>query len=72
LPPRLALSRAAKIASDLGARIGKSEPPGGDPIGRLPIRHWERGPEDAKALFAFLNTAKESVVTRFFLSYPRW
>jgi crotonobetainyl-CoA:carnitine CoA-transferase CaiB-like acyl-CoA transferase len=54
---RLAASFAGRIAADLGARVVKLEPAGGDPLRRLP-------PFDAagrSTLFAFLNAGKASV-----------
>lgn len=58
---RLAASLAAKIAADLGARVIKIEPPGGDPVRRLPP-FLRNGTVTESALFQFLNTGKESVV----------
>ena len=55
---RLAASLAARVAADLGARVIKLEPPGGDPIRRLPPFCG-----DHSAVFAFLNAGKKSVAT---------
>jgi crotonobetainyl-CoA:carnitine CoA-transferase CaiB-like acyl-CoA transferase len=55
---RLATSLAAKIAADLGADVVKVEPPGGDPVRRMPPLL----PSGASALFQFLNTSKRSLV----------
>jgi crotonobetainyl-CoA:carnitine CoA-transferase CaiB-like acyl-CoA transferase len=53
---------ATKLLADLGARVIKVEPPGGDPARALPpFLHDQPGPERS-ALFQFLNTSKESVV----------
>lgn len=54
---RLATSLAGKIAADLGATVLKLEPPGGDPVRRLPPIL----PQGESALFQFLNTSKRSV-----------
>jgi crotonobetainyl-CoA:carnitine CoA-transferase CaiB-like acyl-CoA transferase len=54
---RLATSLAAKIAADLGARVLKIEPPGGDPTRRAPPFL----PQGESALFQFLNTSKRSL-----------
>jgi crotonobetainyl-CoA:carnitine CoA-transferase CaiB-like acyl-CoA transferase len=59
LPLRLANALAAKIAADLGARVIKLEPPGGDPVRRLPPYI---GDGHESALFHFLNTSKHSLV----------
>lgn len=58
LAVRLAASLAGKIAADLGARVVKLEPAGGDPVRRLPP--LLPGGEDAErsAVFQFLNTGK--------------
>lgn len=59
---RLAASLATRIAADLGATVIKLEPPGGDPVRRLPPL-LPRGPEaERSALFQFLNGGKRSVV----------
>lgn len=54
---RLATSLAAKIAADLGADVLKIEPPGGDPVRRVPPFL----PQGESALFQFLNTSKRSL-----------
>lgn len=59
---RLAASLAAKIASDLGARVIKIEPPGGDIVRRMPPYLQGTGADERSALFQFLNTGKESLV----------
>jgi crotonobetainyl-CoA:carnitine CoA-transferase CaiB-like acyl-CoA transferase len=59
---RLAASLATRIAVDLGATVVKIEPPGGDPVRRLPPR-LPRGPNaERSALFQFLNGGKRSLV----------
>jgi crotonobetainyl-CoA:carnitine CoA-transferase CaiB-like acyl-CoA transferase len=58
LPLRLATSLAGKIAADLGARVLKIEPRGGDPVRKA---HPRLGKTDS-ALFQFLNTSKRSLV----------
>ena len=59
---RLAASLATRIAADLGATVIKVEPPGGDPVRRLPPL-LPRGPDaERSALFQFLNGGKRSVV----------
>lgn len=55
---RLATSLAGKIAADLGATVLKIEPPGGDPVRRVPALL----PQGGSALFQFLNTSKRSLV----------
>jgi crotonobetainyl-CoA:carnitine CoA-transferase CaiB-like acyl-CoA transferase len=57
MPLRLAASLAGKIAADLGATVLKLEPPGGDPVRRLPPFL----PQGESALFLFLNTSKRSL-----------
>jgi crotonobetainyl-CoA:carnitine CoA-transferase CaiB-like acyl-CoA transferase len=59
---RLATSLAAKIAADLGADVLKIEPPGGDPVRRLPPLLPPLLPLGESALFQFLNTSKRSLV----------
>ncbi|MGE0425538.1 MAG: CoA transferase [Reyranellaceae bacterium] len=55
---RLATSLAAKIAADLGARVLKLEPQGGDLVRTAPPLL----PADGRsALFQFLNTSKRSI-----------
>lgn len=55
---RLATALAAKIAADLGARVLKLEPPGGDRVRTAPPLL----PADGRsALFQFLNTSKRSI-----------
>ena len=55
---RLATSLAAKIAADLGARVLKLEPQGGDLVRTTPPFL----PADGRsALFQFLNTSKRSI-----------
>ncbi|WP_340110293.1 CoA transferase [Pikeienuella sp. HZG-20] len=58
---RLAASLAAKIAADLGARVIKVEPLGGDPVRKTPP-HLDPSVPEGSALFEFLNTGKESVI----------
>jgi len=58
---RLAASLATKIAADLGARVVKIEPPGGDPVRRLPPL-LDKDDAGSSAIFQFLNTGKEAVV----------
>ncbi len=62
-PPgiRLAASLATKIAADLGARVVKIEPPGGDPVRRMPPL-LDKGDAGSSALFQFLNTGKQAIV----------
>lgn len=58
---RLAASLATKIVSDLGARVIKIEPPGGDPVRHLPpLLHKDNA--GTSAVFQFLNTGKEAVL----------
>jgi crotonobetainyl-CoA:carnitine CoA-transferase CaiB-like acyl-CoA transferase len=52
---RLASSLAGKIAADLGARVVKVEPVGGDPVRGLPPIL----PDGRSALYQFLNTSKQ-------------
>ncbi len=59
---RLAASLATKIASDLGARVIKIEPPGGDAVRRMPPFLGSARTGEDSALFQFLNTGKESLV----------
>lgn len=54
---RLATSLAGKIAADLGARVLKLEPAGGDPVRSMPPLL----PDGRSALFQFLNTSKRSI-----------
>lgn len=54
---RLSAGLAGRIAADLGARVIKLEPSGGDPVRRLPP--FADG--GRSALFAFLNAGKQSV-----------
>lgn len=61
MPARIALALAGKIAADLGATVIKIEPPDGDVLRREPVLPYERGPEDAVALDAYLNTSKRAV-----------
>jgi crotonobetainyl-CoA:carnitine CoA-transferase CaiB-like acyl-CoA transferase len=51
---------ATKLFASFGADVIKVEPPGGDPTRRL--ASIEPGNPDASILFAYLNTAKRSVV----------
>ncbi len=55
---RLAASLAGRVAADLGACVIKLEPPGGDPIRRLPPFAGNHS-----AVFAFLNAGKKSVAS---------
>ncbi len=55
---RFATSLAAKIAADLGARVLKLEPLGGDPVRSAPPLLPGDG---SSALFQFLNTSKRSI-----------
>ena len=55
---RLATSMAAKIAADLGARVLKLEPPGGDKVRAAPPLLPADG---SSALFQFLNTSKRAI-----------
>jgi crotonobetainyl-CoA:carnitine CoA-transferase CaiB-like acyl-CoA transferase len=55
---RLATSLAGKVAADLGARVLKIEPPGGDPVRRAPPLL----PQGESALFHFLNTSKRALM----------
>lgn len=55
---RLATALAGKISADLGAKVVKVEPPGGDPVRRAPPLL----PNGESALFHFLNTSKRSIV----------
>jgi crotonobetainyl-CoA:carnitine CoA-transferase CaiB-like acyl-CoA transferase len=58
---RLAASFAGKIASELGAKVVKLEPFGGDPIRYAPPS-LPSGPEgERSALFRFLNTGKTTL-----------
>lgn len=61
LAVRLASSLAGKIAADLGARVIKLEPQGGDPVRRLPPLLPAGPPDDRSALFQFLNTSKTAL-----------
>jgi crotonobetainyl-CoA:carnitine CoA-transferase CaiB-like acyl-CoA transferase len=54
----LAASLAGKIAADLGARVIKVEPPGGDPTRTKPPFLRENSEMPRSALFAFLNAGK--------------
>jgi len=58
---RLAASLATKIVSDLGVRVIKIEPPGGDPVRRLPP-FLDKDDAGSSAVFQFLNTGKEAVL----------
>ena len=58
---RLAASFAGKIAAELGAKIIKLEPPGGDPVRYIPP-FLPAGPSgERSALFKFLNTGKTTL-----------
>lgn len=58
---RLATSFAGKIASELGAKVVKLEPFGGDPVRYAPPL-LPSGPEgERSALFKFLNTGKTTL-----------
>ncbi len=54
---RLALALAGKMAADLGGRVTKSVPAGGDPLHRVPVLPWETD-RKPQALRRFLDTAK--------------
>lgn len=54
---RLAVALAGRLAADLGARVVKIEPAGGDPVRRMPPLV-----DGHSALFAFLNAGKCSMV----------
>jgi crotonobetainyl-CoA:carnitine CoA-transferase CaiB-like acyl-CoA transferase len=56
LAVRIATAFAGRIFADLGAEVLKLEPPGGDPLRKLPP--LTRG---VGSLFAFLNAGKKSV-----------
>ena len=59
---RLATSFAGKIAAELGAKVVKLEPFGGDPIRYAPP-FLPSGPEgERSALFKFLNTGKTTLL----------
>src|SRR5439155_17679702 len=51
-----------KLLADLGARVIKVEPPGGDRARRLAPFAGDRPARESSLLFAFLNTNKRSVV----------
>jgi crotonobetainyl-CoA:carnitine CoA-transferase CaiB-like acyl-CoA transferase len=58
---RLATSFAGKIAAELGAKVIKLEPPGGDPVRYIPP-FLPAGPAgERSALFKFLNTGKTTL-----------
>lgn len=58
---RLATSFAGKIAAELGAKVIKLEPPGGDPVRYIPP-FLPAGPAgERSALFRFLNTGKTTL-----------
>lgn len=57
-PLRLASSLATKIAADLGARVIKLEPAGGDPVRTLPPLLPAASGSAESALFQFLNSSK--------------
>jgi crotonobetainyl-CoA:carnitine CoA-transferase CaiB-like acyl-CoA transferase len=59
---RLAISMAGKIAAELGADVTALEPPGGDPIRKLPP--FVQGPGRRSALFEFLNAEKSIIPAR--------
>lgn len=60
---RLATSLAGKIVADLGARVIKLEPPGGDPVRHKPPFLRDGPAATARsALFEFLNGGKTSLV----------
>lgn len=59
---RLATSLAGKIAADLGARVIKLEPSGGDPVRRQPPLLSRGDAPVRSALFEFLNAGKSSLV----------
>ncbi len=58
---RLATSLAGKIAADLGARVIKLEPSGGDPVRRQPPLLSRGDAPVRSALFEFLNAGKSSL-----------
>ncbi len=69
---RLATSFAGKIASDLGAKVVKLEPFGGDSIRYAPP-FLPSGPEgERSALFKFLNTGKTSLSMPGDSAAARW
>ncbi|MCZ2110779.1 MAG: CoA transferase, partial [Dehalococcoidia bacterium] len=51
-----------KLLADLGARVIKVEPPGGDPGRRLGPYLDDRPGPDRSATYQFLNTNKEGIV----------
>ncbi|MGY3587545.1 crotonobetainyl-CoA:carnitine CoA-transferase CaiB-like acyl-CoA transferase [Bradyrhizobium sp. USDA 4341] len=60
---RLATSLAGRIVADLGARVIKLEPPGGDPVRHKPPLLPRGSAATARsALFEFLNAGKTSLV----------
>jgi crotonobetainyl-CoA:carnitine CoA-transferase CaiB-like acyl-CoA transferase len=60
---RLATSLAGKIVTDIGARVIKLEPPGGDPVRYKPPFLLRGSIATARsALFEFLNAGKTSLV----------
>ena len=54
---RLALALAGKMAAELGARVIKAVPPGGDPLHRVPVLPWEQD-RNPQALARFLDNSK--------------
>jgi crotonobetainyl-CoA:carnitine CoA-transferase CaiB-like acyl-CoA transferase len=58
---RLATSFAGKIASELGAKVVKLEPFGGDPVRHLPPFLPGGSGGEHSALFKFLNTGKTTL-----------
>ncbi|WP_342726327.1 CoA transferase [Bradyrhizobium sp. B097] len=59
---RLATSLATKIVSDLGARVIKLEPFGGDPVRHKPPLLPDASGDEPSALFRFLNAGKTSLI----------
>lgn len=62
LPQRIALAMAGKIARDLGARVISVHALGRDPLRDVPVEPYETSRSEARALAAFLNSAKEAIV----------
>lgn len=59
---QLAGPYCTKLLADMGARVIKVEPPGGDSSRRLPPFKDDQPGSDRSAVFQYLNTNKESVV----------
>jgi len=55
-------SYTGKLFSDMGARVTKIEPPGGDPARSTPPFATDEGDMQSSAFFGFLNTGKRSIV----------